>query len=137
MDALAGAFAHYDFNNSTFYYLGESAIPAKMNRNSSNYPDGYQVADDSWINWVTKNQNTRFDWTGPMKGKGVQALGRMIANSGAFSACMTKRVFETVCRKKVGVKEQLEIDRISLVFKDSGFKIKVLFKLALLSDQCN
>ena len=125
MDALAGAFAYYDWNDGVIYEDGQ--VVKKMNHNVV-YSDGFVTNDDSWINLWDQGQNATLGW-GPQKvGRGVKELGQMFSETKAFRHCMAKQVFEKVCfRKPASSKDLKLINENSEYFQDQSFNMKKLF----------
>lgn len=136
LDGLAGAFARWDvFAGSTFprYFLPPALAP-KMNQNAQTYPDGYRTFDDSWVNYATDNHNRRFGWKGALRGKGVAAFGRMLAESDAFGRCFAKRAFKVVCPQVTPLESSIE--KVAKHFRDAGHRLRELFVEAALSPEC-
>jgi hypothetical protein len=115
MDGMAGAFAHYEWN-----YTGNKStgsldydplqVQPKHLINPDNFEPGYQISDDSWINYWRNGQNWLLGWSnsytglqltpdgkGNAIGNGAKSLGRELANSNAFAQCQVDKVFEAVC----------------------------------------
>ncbi len=127
MDGLTGAFAHFDFVNNALVYSPD-VIASKYNQNVTVYPDGYETIDDSWINWVTRGQNRRFGWTGPLQGEGVAELASMFAASSGFKECMVKRVFRRVCKRDLdSFAEATLAAELGRDFAANGYSLKNLF----------
>ncbi len=100
-DALAGAFAHYDFvSNGDVNRLvyDPSKVAPKMNQNVY-FKDGFITKTDEWINLWALGRNANLGWRGAQEGRGVASLGRMLSQSEAFSRCMASKVFKLVCLK--------------------------------------
>ena len=77
MDALAGAFSHFDAPTIAggivrFVYLPDR-VAKKTYQNSGVFPFGYTTQDDSWENFLASNAT--FGWNSPNKGRGVNSLG--------------------------------------------------------------
>lgn len=128
MDAMDGAYARFDYQNDQLVYLGADTVAYKMNKNSQNYPDGWRVVDDSWINLLPTSQSApAFGWRGPTSGNGLQAFGSMIAESKAFSRCLAERVFSSLCKRDPEAGDSAALEQASRGFEDSGYKLKQLF----------
>lgn len=132
MDAVGGAFARIDFVGSRLTYFGNKIAP-KMNQNSSVWPDGWTVTDDSWENLWVKNHNEKLGWRGPTRGKGLNAFGVMLSNSEAFSRCMSRKIYKEVCKELPDPNEEA---LLAASFEDAGYNLKRLFVNSALSSQC-
>ena len=99
MDALRGAWAHFDFDEENHKYIYQASGPvAKYNINDSNYSDGYQTRDSSWKNMWLEGPNNKFGWPeNQERGQGIQSFGRMLSNVKELPVCIAKRTFRTVC----------------------------------------
>jgi hypothetical protein len=115
MDGMAGAFAYYEWNYTNDKTDGnlvftDGAVSAKHLINAENFEPGYQITDDSWVNYWRNGQNWLLGWTDnravtPLLkdaklnaiGKGAKSLGEELANSNAFAQCQVDKVFEAVC----------------------------------------
>jgi len=114
MDGMAGAFAYYEW----FYdpangidkaegnlQFTDGTVSGKHLINSENFAPGYEMSDDSWINYWRNGQNWLLGWgtavnpdvKGNETGNGAKALGQELANSDAFAQCQVDKVFEAVC----------------------------------------
>lgn len=151
MDGFRGAWARWDFRNNTMIMSlvnGSGAnsttrVMNKMNQNSSVYPGGYVTRDESWVNNAVLGTNaTTFGWRGldgrspASEGKGVNSFGRLVANSQRFSTCMSKRVFEAVCRKSLGPEDLGVFKAMGTQFEGMNYNLKRLFQLAALHPRC-
>jgi hypothetical protein len=136
MDAMSGAFAHFDFVDGKGTYFGPFGVAPKYNINTSVYPDGYQPTDDSWMNYATQHQNVGFGWHGDLRGKGIEAYGEMLANSDAFAKCMVKTAFQATCRRAPEAADQSFVDQASTDFVGSGYRLRTLFERIAISNQC-
>lgn len=116
MDGMAGAFAYYEWDytndktDGSLSYTGpETSTPAVVSQkhliNPDNFEPGYQITDDSWVNYWRNGQNWLLGWgtavnpdtKGNETGSGAKALGQELANSDAFARCQVDKVFEAVC----------------------------------------
>jgi hypothetical protein len=150
MDPFRGAFAKWNFEDDSAVHSsvrrGNSngqGIMNKMNQNATVYPGGYITVDDSWINNADRGANsTTLGWRGldgrtpASTGFGVNTFGRLIANSKRFSECMSKRVFESVCRKDVGDTDWSVYQAMATTFEASNYNLKKLFQDAALNARC-
>jgi hypothetical protein len=126
MDALAGAFAYYDFNGGGIVY-NEGEVHTKMNHNAI-FDKGFVTEDDSWMNLWNKGQNSVLGWGFPASGNGAKDFGRMMASSEAFPHCMSEQVFEKVCfRKPVSTADKELIKENTRFFKKNNYNMKNLF----------
>lgn len=128
MDALGGAFAFYDFNtsvNSLLYIEGE--VHNKMNQNSM-FADGFVTTDDSWVDLWRLNKNPNHEIHADVKGNGAASFGKMLSQSGAFTDCMSQRVFEQVCFRQPQTEIELEmVAKNAAVFRNDNYNMKNLF----------
>ncbi len=130
MDAFAGAFAFYDFDDTTtaLVYTPGTVRP-KYNRNTTEFPDGFETTDDSWLNNWLVGQNANLGWHGTSDGNGAKAFGEMLTSSDAFAGCMAKRAVEAMCLHPVTNKN--EIDAVATIAeglrKDNAYSMKGAF----------
>jgi len=115
MDALAGAFAHYEYNEGTeeLEYTANT-VSAKHLINSDNFKYGYVTTDDSWVNYWRNGQNKLLGWADKSsadlsnagitfddkdhaRGNGAKSLGYELANSYSFARCQVKKAYQAVC----------------------------------------
>ena len=93
MDPLAGAYAYYNYNETTgrLEYTPGSVQPKYFN-NDLNFPQGFRTVDDSWENRWREGQNAYlgFDPSLPGSGNGAKSLGQELGNSEAFAACQVR-----------------------------------------------
>jgi hypothetical protein len=133
MDPLAGAFAHYNFNESTaqLEYTPNSVQP-KYGINADNFPFGYVTVDDSWKNYWRAGPNQWLGWDEalPDAGNGAASMGRELAHSRAFAQCHVKKVFKTVClREPDNSDDRSQISSMLTTFTQNH-DLKEQFKLA-------
>jgi hypothetical protein len=107
MDPMAGAFAYYNFTatdptttdttGQIVYTQGQ--VQPKYHINNTNFPQGYNTTDDSWINRWRAGPNYILGWNGtlPGNGNGAKSLGQELESSAAFASCQVTRVFKDVC----------------------------------------
>jgi hypothetical protein len=133
MDGMGGAFARYDFVGGQISFAGRYSIATKMNANSHVYPEGYLTIDDQWINLATTGSNAALGWRGPTRGSGLRAFAAMLAESQAFSRCMTERAFAAVCRRDT---ERSNIESLAADFEASGRKLRGLFESVAVHESC-
>lgn len=150
MDGFRGAWARWDFDNNralqTTVRQGASdgnRVLNKLNRNNTVYPGGYVTTNDSWVNHAVRGVNaTQFGWRGLDKvtpvntGIGVNAFGRLVANSQRFSTCMAKRVFKSVCRKELSDSEIATYSSLGTQFESLNYNMRNLYQIAALHPRC-
>jgi hypothetical protein len=150
MDSMRGAFAKWDFRNGFAIHsaaggingaapnVDANGIVRKMNQNGTVYPGGFVTVNDSWVNNAVRGANAlTFGWRSPASGNGVGALGSLVANSSRFSACMAKRVFDTVCKRNLtAADQQLLAYAIAQDWEKSGYNMKKLFELVTINPRC-
>lgn len=98
MDGFAGAFAHYDYANRLIYTPG--VVQEKYNRNSTEFPDGYNTTDDTWVNMWLEGRNKIIGWGNPPSGHGAKSFGEMLATTQGFASCMAETAVETMCSRE-------------------------------------
>lgn len=133
MDALAGAFAYYDYNNDRLTYFPIRPDP-KYFVNNDNFPQGFVTQDDSWVNLWVDGPNKVLGFRGIPKGKGVKSFGRMITQTEQFSKCMASEALVAVCRadpEDIAVQNVRDI--LAASFEQDDYNMKNLFASAALS----
>ena len=132
MDPLAGAYAYYNYNETTGrleYTPG--AVQPKYFNNDLNFPQGYRTVDDSWENRWREGQNAYlgFDASLPGFGNGAKSLGEELGNSEAFAACQVRKVFRAVCmRSPENTADRGMVDQLTTDFMTSlGYRMKDVF----------
>jgi hypothetical protein len=126
MDALAGAFAYYDYVNYKVVYTPGKVVN-KMNHNVV-FPEGFVTQNDSWLNLWTEGQNASLKWGGTTSGEGAKSFGMMLSQTEAFHSCMATRVYEKVCsRKATGDVDHARVAKLTNDYKNSKFNMKTLF----------
>jgi hypothetical protein len=132
-DPMAGAFAYYDYNETTgamVYTAG--TVQHKYFINSTNNPNGYVTTDDSWESRIrlggADTAIFNFDPNLPGKGNGAASFGQEIAGSGAFATCQVTKAFKAVClRAPSSDKDTAEVSALTASFKSNGYKFKQVF----------
>jgi hypothetical protein len=130
MDPLAGAFAYYNFNEtsgSIEYTPG--AVQPKYFNNDTNFEPGYRTTDDSWMNYWRNGQNQFLGWDTslPGSGMGAKSMGQELANSDAFASCQVKKVFKAVClREPENSADRFQVSQMVNSFK-AGYRMKQTF----------
>ena len=133
MDPLAGAFAYYDFDEtSQSLVYNSSQVHSKYFNNDLNFPQGYRTTDDSWENrWrVGQNSYLGFDagFNGEGTGNGAKSLGVELGKSQAFASCQVKKVFRTVClRDPENAADRTAVGNITSTFTSTGYDLKQVF----------
>jgi hypothetical protein len=132
MDPLAGAYAYYNYNETTGrleYTPG--AVQPKYYNNDLNFPQGFRTVDDSWENRWREGQNAYFgfDASLPGSGNGAKSLGQELGNSEAFASCQVRKVFRAVCmRAPEDAADRGMVDQLTTDFMTSlGYRMKDVF----------
>jgi hypothetical protein len=131
MDALAGAFAYYQWNEDEMrleFTPGE--VQPKFLINPSIFPSGYVTSDDSWINKWREGSNRTIGWSEslPGAGNGPKSFGEEIGNSQQFANCQVERVFEEVCfRKPTSLADKMAAASIAQDFAATNYNMKTVF----------
>lgn len=133
MDPLAGAFAYYDFDETSqrlVYTPG--VVQPKYFNNDTNFEPGYRTTDDSWMNYWRAGQDQFLGWatSGPGStgsGVGAASMGEELANSDAFASCQVKKVFRAVClREPEDAPDRLQVGQMVASLK-AGYRLKQTF----------
>lgn len=144
MDAMAQAFAYYDFVNTDGDDIGDDGfieysvngdVNPKYHINSSTFEFGYVTPDDRWDNNWRAGPNAAvlgFSESLPGGGNGAKSLGVELANSEAFAQCQVKKVFQAVCLRAPVSDNESAPDRAAVEsmiqnFKSSEYKLKQVF----------
>ncbi len=146
MDALAGAFAYYNFVPTcgtttnptpcpTFDAPGEMVytpgqVQAKYSINTGNFPQGYVTTDDSWINYWRSGPNSLLGWspTLPGRGNGAKAIGQEVENSAQFATCQVQKTFQAMClRPPSNATDRSEVTKITSDFVSNDYNLKTAF----------
>ncbi len=134
MDPLTGAFSFHDWDDTTtpavprlVYTPG--VVRPKVNRNATEFPEGYITTDNSWSNlWADGPSAKKLGWTGANSGVGVKSLGEALGNTEAFAKCMAKNAIETMCIRKAVSQGDLDaIDSLAQGFKANNYNLKNTF----------
>jgi hypothetical protein len=135
MDPLAGAYAYYNYNETTgrLEYTPGSVQPKYFN-NDLNFPQGFRTVDDSWENRWREGQNAYLGFSAalPGAGNGAKSLGEELANSEAFAACQVRKVFRAVCmRSPQDAADRSMVDQLTTDFMTTlGYRMKDVFAQA-------
>lgn len=135
MDALGGAFANFDFVAGNFVGSPDWIAP-KMYQNSDVYPKGHQVSNAGWLNLLHSPGDTSFGWRTSLEGTGVHAFGEMLSHSSAFSHCLTKKVFEKVCRRKTTEADKQTMNQMADLFEKDAYSLRRLFERVAIHPTC-
>lgn len=108
MDPMAQAFAYYQFSYNVttdptgaagqlVYTAGQ--VQPKYHINNTNFPQGFNTPDDSWVNRWRAGPNYILGWSssGTGSGNGAKSLGVELESSATFDSCQVTRVFKSVC----------------------------------------
>lgn len=136
IDGFRGAFAHNDFPNNSIVYT-PTTIPRKYAQNAQIFPQGRPTTDNSWINYATGPANAeRFGWRGDFKsGKGLNAFGKLIANSKGYSRCLSRRMFSEICKRDALPSEEIAIRSMANEFEKT-YKLKDLAEIVAINSIC-
>jgi hypothetical protein len=132
MDPLAGAYAYYNYNETTgrLEYTPGTVQPKYFN-NDLNFPQGFRTVDDSWENRWREGQNAYlgFDPSLPGSGNGAKSLGQELGNSEAFASCQVRKVFRAVClRDPENTADRSMVNQLTTDFMTSlGYRMKDVF----------
>lgn len=157
MDAMRPAFAYVDFiqlsatdgalNYKKIYNdtndSVEKFIPDKFRRASEAAPGGHKVRDSVWENLteISPKNADYFKWRSAMNGQGMKDFGKMLSESRAFSKCMAKRAFETVCYESFPQDKAL-LERLADKFEEksqgkNAYSLKNLFSEIVILKECS
>jgi hypothetical protein len=131
MDALAGAFAYYNYNTLTgqmVYTPGQ--VQAKYAINTGNFPYGHVTIDDSWINYWRSGPNALLGWSSalPGSGNGAKSFGQEIEGSTQFANCQVQKVFQAMClRPPSTAADRAQAAKITGDFVSSNYNMKTAF----------
>ena len=130
MDPMAGAFAYYNFNETTgSIEYTPGVVQPKYFNNDANFEPGFRTSDDSWMNYWRSGQNQFLGWDTnlPGSGSGAASMGQELANSDAFAGCQVEKVFNAVClREPEDAADRAQIAAMTTSFK-SGYRMRQAF----------
>lgn len=101
LDALSGWTVYYDRNN-----YNNGVVNPKIFKNNllipTNKDEGRNYTlpknqNDSFTNLWTEGKNASLGWRGKTSGRGAKEFGEMMTRSKAFSSCMARHVYKSVC----------------------------------------
>ena len=131
MDALAGAFAYYEFDvNSGKMVYTPGQVQGKYAINTGNFPYGHVTIDDSWINYWRSGSNALLGWSNalPGSGNGARSFGQEIENSTQFANCQVQKVFQAMClRPPSNAADRAQATKITSDFVSSNYNMKTAF----------
>lgn len=131
MDPLAGAFAYYNFNETTGateYTPG--VVQPKYFNNDVNFPFGHRTVDDSWMNYWREGQNQFLGWDTalPGSGNGAKTMGEELGNSDAFASCQIRKAFKAVClRDPEDAADRAQVQSMINSFQTTGYRMRQTF----------
>jgi hypothetical protein len=142
MDALAGAFAYYNFVPTcdvttcpTFNIPGTMVytpgqVQQKYAINTGNFPQGYVTTDDSWLNHWRSGPNALLGWNPslPGSGNGAKPFAQEIENSQQFATCQVQKAFQAMClRPPSNMADRSEVSQITSDFVSGNYNLKTAF----------
>ena len=132
MDALAGAFSHWDYDDDDGVLYDPTQLPDKINRNGDVFEKGYITKNDNWELLWHEGPNSKVGWNGEKKGFGTKSFGKMISSTDAFARCMAQRTLKLVCQVDTeDSKVRLVIEQLANSFKQKSggtpYNMKHLF----------
>lgn len=131
MDPMAGAFAYYNFNETTgSIEYTPGVVQPKYFNNDSNFEFGFRTTDDSWVNYWREGQNQFLGWDPVLQGSGFGAasMGEELAASDAFARCQVKKVFRAVClRAPEDLADRNYVNNVMVPSFKSGYQMKQAF----------
>lgn len=132
-----------NFPRARFNNVSYQGVASKYVRNANVFPGGYFTRDASWINTATTGGNASyFGWRSPkdengnIVGYGINAYGRMLSESEAFSRCMVRRVYEQVCNREPSAAESGVVRDIASDFEREGYNFRRLFQRVATNSAC-
>ncbi len=135
MDGFRGAFAFLDFTNNG-QRIGTTVV-AKMNRNQTEFPQGFVTTDNSLINYATLGKNVdQLGWRSALTANGMAGFGKMLADSRGFSRCMVERAFKRVCRRTPLSAETPLVRSLADQFETDGYHMRRMFENVAIQPQC-
>ncbi len=131
MDPLAGAFAYYNFDETTgSIEYTPGVVQPKYFNNDANFEFGFRTTDDSWRNYWRSGQNEFLGWDPllPGSGNGAASMGQELANSDAFARCQVKKVFRAIClREPEDALDRTQIDTVMVPSLKADYDLKETF----------
>lgn len=154
MDGFRAAFAPYDYDGGNQFSINllfpnqdgarrdggaGSIVHEKYARGSEAFPAGYITRDNSWVNFARFGSNAEyFGWRGNNieLGAGANTFGRLLADSKAFSSCMVKRVFRSICNRELN-SDELDMLNSEVASFESDYNLKKVFQRVAISSNCS
>lgn len=100
LDALAGAFAFYDFDEDLQQLMyTQDAVQPKYARDAGVFPFGFETLGDSWVNYWRTGPNSHVGWNGPGSGMGAKSLGMELSQNRRFAECQVTKAMTKVCHR--------------------------------------
>ena len=143
MDALAGAFAYYNFVPTcdpatgcpAFNIPGQMVytpgqVQSKYAINTGNFPQGHVTTDDSWINYWRAGPNALLGWSGSgaERGNGAKTFGEEMENSEQFATCQVQKAFQAMClRPPSNQADRAKVSQITADFVSNSYNLKTAF----------
>jgi hypothetical protein len=143
MDALAGAFAYYDFVPTcdpaagcpAFNIPGQmvytpGVVAQKYSINTGNFPQGYVTTDDSWLNHWRQGPNSLLGWSSslPGSGNGAKSFGQEMENTQQFATCQVQKAFQAMClRPPSNAADRSKVSQITSDFVGNNYNLKTAF----------
>lgn len=137
MDALAGAFAKWDYDRNRISYRTDNLVHAKYNQNNTVFSDGPTTRDTSWENlWL--DGPIKWSSEAPLAGVGARDFGRMIAYSDRLPVATATSVFKYVCKRAPSTQgnDAKEIATVVSIFERSGYNLRILFENVAATTAC-
>lgn len=129
LDGLAGAFAHFDFDEDAeeIRYTADTVQPKFLN-DAGVFRHGFVTNGDTWINYWRSGPNAHVGWAGPGSGEGPKSLGMELATTRQFAECQVQQVFEKVCHRVPNGSADLgEVERVATLFETNNRSMKQVF----------
>ncbi len=129
LDALAGAFAFYDFDEDAqqLVYTADVVQP-KYLRDATTFTYGHQTLGDSWINYWRTGPNGHVGWNGPGSGMGAKSLGLELSQTRQFAECQVSKTFATAChRSPNGAADEQAVQSMANNFEANNRNMKTAF----------
>lgn len=135
MDAMRGAWAFTDFTGGAQTIV--TGVLGKMTRNSSEFPQGYRITNDSWVinSYYGKNQD-QLGWRGTLQGNGLSSLASAVASSRGFSRCMVRKAFRAICRRNPLPTEESLVRSLADDFETDGYHARRMYENVAVNPAC-
>ena len=114
-----------------------NGIPIKLTRNAEKAPGGYEIKNNRWRNHAIGTANANyFQWRSPASGRGLNEYTHLLANSKAFSKCMVRRIYQSVCKRDISKFETDWVKQMSSRFESHDYNLKWLFGQIVTEPSC-